>query len=591
MKKYSDLIVDWLIESGYTHCFFLAGGNIMHLLDSVRTKMICIPVIHEAAAGMAVEYFNATQKNYKSFALVTAGPGLTNIVTAVAGAWQESRELLIIGGQVKSSDLSLGQVRQRGIQEIDGVELLSSITRASISVSEPISRKQFLSTINLDFPHRQGPVFFEICLDVQGALMTEPEEEMICAEEVSDESLSDVDLEIVISMLAEAQRPIFLIGGGINREIAKKIQSKFLKLNIPVMCTFNGADRFNHDYELYLGRPNTWGQRYSNIIIQQSDLILALGTRLGLQQTGFNWEEFVPVGKIIQVDIDEKELRKGHPRVDLGINTDANTFVENLVNRLKNKLEIDDWLEFTQKIKSLVPVLEDNVCSGSNISTYVFWNRVCEYFPEDAIFIPSSSGGTFTSAYQAIELRGNQQLISNKSLASMGYGLSASIGAALANPEQIIVMGEGDGGFAQHLQELGTISAQSLNIKIFVFDNDGYASIRMTQRNYFGGEWLGCDRETKVGLPNWRKIVDAYDIDYVEMTSENLFTSDLVDFLLAPGPKFVLVKSDPLQTFYPKIASRVATSGKMESSPLHLMEPPLGDQLALEVFKYIRGKD
>jgi acetolactate synthase-1/2/3 large subunit len=358
-------------------------------------------------------------------------------------------------------------------------------------------------------------------------------------------------------------------------------------IQIPIMTTWNGADRVNGDHEFYFGRPNTWGQRYSNIILQQADLIIAVGTRLGLQQTGFNWKEFAPMANIVQVDIDENELEKENPEISLGIHGDSTDFLRTIFFSLHLKKTNSEWVDFCKYVKSKLPTVENNLTNSGYVSPYRFWNDISQYFPDDSVFIPSSSGGTFTTAYQAIELHKSQQIYSNKSLASMGYGLAGAIGVALANENKIVVLGEGDGGFAQNLQELGTVSQNNLNLKMFIFDNDGYASIRMTQQNYFDGAWVGCDTQTGVGLPNLKHLAETYSIPYLEMTANNYFDVEVQRALSLEGPLLIKVLVDPRQTFFPKIGSKVTDSGTMVSDPIHMMTPALQDDIARQVFKYL----
>ena len=314
--KYAEYLLENLSKKeNYTHCYFVAGGNTMHLLDAARKIFKCVPVINEVAAGIAAEYFNEANKDgHKAFALVTAGPGLTNIVTAVAGAFLESRELLVIGGQVKTSDLKSTEMRQRGIQEIDGRAIVEPITVASKLIDEPVHFTKVQDFLNSS--KRPGPVFLEIPLDVQAStvdLQLEVAQDL----SMSAESLlgGDHGLDQLLNDLKFSERPILLIGGGVSRRLAKKLNKALQDCGIPIMTTWNGMDRYGSDLPNYWGRPNTWGQRSANILLQQSDLIVAVGSRLGLQQTGFAWEQFAPLADIYQVDIDHAELEKGHPKI------------------------------------------------------------------------------------------------------------------------------------------------------------------------------------------------------------------------------------------------------------------------------------
>jgi acetolactate synthase-1/2/3 large subunit len=578
--KYSDQLVDWLVGAGYTHCFFVAGGNIMHLLDSVRTRMVCVPFVHEVGAAIAVEYFNAARDEGagRALALVTAGPGITNALTGIAGAWQESRELLIIGGQVKSSDLSRGAVRQRGIQEIDGVELVRTVTKRALRIERPVTRDTILEAVLDGRTPRQGPVFFDICLDAQAAPPLAGKVPLAIPDAGALPEVPAANVERVVAWVRESERPVILVGGGVSRGAVRALGERTAAAGIPLMTTWNGADRVPTEHPLYSGRPNTWGQRAANILIQQADLVVAIGARLGLQQTGFAWEQFVPVGRVVQVDIDAAELKKGHPRVDLALRGDADRFLADMYGSdLGNAGRLHAWREFIASVRAELPLNDpQNVTAPGYVKPYEFAMRLAEVAEPDAIVVPCSSGGSFTVCMQALQLRADQQLLANKSIAAMGYGLSGAIGAALANPRRQVFLSEGDGGFAQNVQELGTLSATGANVKAFVLNNNGYASIRMTQRNYFGGAWIGCDSQTGLGLPSWQILARAYGIPFARLDADCRLDAPSVRSLLeAHGPALIEVPIDPDQTYYPKISSAVQADGSMKSNPLHRMSPDL----------------
>jgi len=588
--KYAEQLADWLVDLGYDTCFFVAGGNIMHLLDAVRTRMRCIPVVHEVAAGIAAEYFNETRPPgaNRAFALVTAGPGLTNIVTAVAGAWHESRELLVVGGQVKSSDLAVGGLRQRGIQEADGIALIKPVCKQVLRLERPVERAAVAALVEAGRTPRCGPVFLEVCLDVQAAPPVPDGEGQILGP-AAVPRVSAEDVAAVAARLQRAERPVILLGGGVERRQARLVRPLLEAAETPVMTTWNGADRLPSDHPLYLGRPNTWGQRAANVILQQADLVIAVGTRLGLQQTGFNWQGFAPLASVIQIDIDPAELSKGHPRVDVSLCGDANAFLRDLLGAVgPGDGRWASWLEFGKRVRDLLPLREEtNKTADGFVCPYRFATDLAAAVGPRDLIIPCSSGGAETVLMQALTLREDQIVVTDKGMASMGYGLSGAIGAAIANPDRHIVLVEGDGGFAQNLQELGTLSATAAAVTVFLFDNDGYASIRMTQRNYFGGAWIGCDRKTGLGLPDWPTLARAYDIPCVEADPADPLGGQVEDLLAADHPGMVIVPIDPEQTYYPKITSRVTESGGMESNPLHLMSPALAPEVAEVVLPYL----
>lgn len=580
--KFSDLLTDKLLELGYSHCYFVAGGNIMHLLNSVRSRFTCIPFAHEVGAAIATEYHNASISGLqgRAFCLVTAGPGLTNAVTGVAGAWQESRELLILGGQVKTADLACPGLRQRGIQEVDGVELLRSITKAALRIDSPAQLDKALEAVQLGSTPRKGPVFLELPLDAQAAGV-----DAAALPAMADRpatlpiaSLGGERIAQIAARLAQAERPVLLIGGGVERSTALALAGALRDCGVPLMTTYNGADRVDNHLANYFGRPNTWGMRYSNILLQQADLIVALGTRLGMQQTGFNWEEFAPLAHLIQVEIDPIELGKGHPHVDEPCCGDANEVLCQLLlaHRITLQKHQHEWFDHCRLVKGSLPLSEDcNSRDPHYINPYDFWEQLSEQLDGDSALVPCSSGSSFTSSYQAVTLPAGTQMLSNKSQAAMGYGLSGAIGVALANPQRRVFLVEGDGGFLQNIQELAVARKNLTNLGIYVWVNNGYASIRMTQKTYFQGAWLGCDTESGLGFPDWPTLFSSFDIPVLAMGPEGFASETTQSFIREHGLYAVLVPIDPAQTFFPKISSFITPSGGMKSNPLHKIGPVL----------------
>jgi acetolactate synthase-1/2/3 large subunit len=377
-----------------------------------------------------------------------------------------------------------------------------------------------------------------------------------------------------------------LIGGGVTRETAVIIREQLLATGIPVATTWNGTDRVSADNPNYVGRPNTWGQRSANLLLAQADLIVAFGTRLGLQQTGFNWQEFGKEARVVQVDIDDGELNKGHPLVDVPMLADANELLLSLV--VLDYPGHEDWLSYCREVRELLPTREDVNSTGDGfVCPYSFYLDLSDLADPDDILIPCSSGGANSVAMQTIRQKWGQIVITDKGLASMGYGLSGAIGAALGHPDRRTFLIEGDGGFAQNLQELATVAVNKLNLKIFIFANEGYGSIRMTQKNYFDGAYLGCDTETGLGFPDWHRLFDAYEIPAMTIGPEWSEDTDVLSALDTPGPVGLVVPIDPLQTYWPKIMSRVTETGGMESNPLHEMSPDLEPLLAEQVSRYL----
>jgi acetolactate synthase-1/2/3 large subunit len=389
---------------------------------------------------------------------------------------------------------------------------------------------------------------------------------------------SDADITHIAGLYARAERPVVLVGGGVDYATAQRLRNRIEALSVPVMTTYNGADRFDGQAPNFLGRPNTWGQRAANIVIQKSDLIVAVGTRLGLQQTGFNWQEWGRDAQIVQVEIDPQELAKGHPRVDYPFVADANDFLTRLVHHdLPAK---PAWIKEAQRIHAAIPRIEDVNHTGKGyLSPYEFILGLETLTDADDLIIPCSSGSAFTLSMTLYRQKLGQRMLTNKSLASMGYGLSGAIGAAFAGNGRRTILVEGDGGFAQNMQELGTVAINNLNLKMFIFHDQGHASIRMTQRNYFNGKYLGCDRPSGLGLPDWERLFTAWDIPVMTVPLDFTTNTAFLDKLAAPGPHGFIVPVDPEQTYFPKISSRITATGSMESNPIDRMSPEI-DYLA-----------
>ncbi len=587
--------MDALVEQGYTHCFYVGGGNILHLLESARTRVTCIAVINEVTAGIAAEYFNVANRenNHRAFVLVTAGPGLTNLVTAISGAWLESRELLVVGGQARSDSLGLGKVRQLGHQEVDGVSIVNSTTKAAILVNSQLNRSGIFYYANLTKEGRKGPVFLEVCLDISAQEVKVAKESPNSTNLKKIEVSSEIFIEI-LQMIRQAERPLILIGAGVDFTLFNDLREKLHLLKIPIATSWNATDYLEYDDAIYAGRPGAYGMRWANAVIQQSDLLLAIGTRMSFWETGFNYENFAPLAKIIHVDIDQFELEKETINKYLKINLDSNNFFSELINKLNPydvNLEVSNWVIFIQEIKKLLPVNElQNEQFSENVNPFIAIEKIGSKLSREDKVIVCSSGGTYTAVMQSLKQQVGQLVTNNRGLASMGYGLAGAIGTSFANPNSNIILFEGDGGFAQNIGDLGTVAINKLNIKIFLFSNNGFASIRISQKTNFSGAYLGCDERTGIGLPNWIDLFTAYNIPSMSLTSNNSFNATFDKAFTSTGPYVFILSLNQEQTFLPKLASSTLPSGKIVSNPLHLMAPELPSSLADKVFKFLPKK-
>ena len=591
--KYSDYFIDSLVELGYTHCFFVGGGNILHLLESARTRLTCIAVVNEVSAGIAAEYFNVANRDNlnRAFAMVTAGPGLTNIVTAVGGAWLESRELLVVGGQARTDVLSRGTVRQVGHQEIDGAMILRPVTKISERIEKTLTFAEIADYVLASKIPRKGPVFLELCLDV-----TATQVEFSLPKGLSktlqsrNGNLSQRDegfFKELANLWVDSERPLLLVGGGLSYSVFRENKSLLDSLGIPIATTWNTCDYVDFDDQLNAGRPNTYGMRWANSVIQQSDLVIAIGARLGLQQTGFAWEDFVPIGNLVRVDIDSHELNRPHPKAKLNLEVNADLVFSKLLGQLSKDKTQDfaPWLQRILSIREALPVVEESTDQFSGFANpFRIVNELGNHLTSNDQVISCSSGGAYTSMMQAFPQKHGQLLTNNKALASMGYGLAGAMGSAIAHQEKNTILVEGDGGFAQNLSELGTVANRKLNLKIFIFSNLGYASIRVSQKAYFAGAYLGCDSDTGLGLPDWKTLFSAYGIPTLDIFDKHLATPGAIDLLNSNGPAAFIVHIHPDQSFLPKITSRIFSDGKMRSNPIHLMDPQLSPELSEVIF-------
>lgn len=591
--KYSDFVAKQLVELGYTHCFFLAGGNIMHLLESLSREMECIPVAHENTGIIAAEYLNSLPGDAKAIALVTAGPGITNSLTGISGANLESRELLVIGGTVKTVDISSKELRQRGIQEINGQDTVKPLSKLSKRIMEVKDGNFWSDVSRISSTDRKGVAFIEFPIDLQSK---EVDFKIIKKDNFNKKSKKDVfkeiDLSDLVKIFNQSSRVSFLIGGGCSKETSNIVIDFAKKCNIPIFTTYNGADRIDSSDPNYFGRPNTWGQRYSNILFQQSDLVIVFGSRLGLQQTGFNHEEFVPAGKVCQIDVDKNELIKGHPVIDFPICCDVDIFCNSFFKLFDDhskgliKNAQVEWIDFCKMVKEILPLNEESSPEKGRITPHLFFEKLSEASASNDIIIPCSSGGAFTCFYQMFNQKYGQDIRSNKSLASMGYGTSGAIGAAFSDKNRRVIHIEGDGGFVQNISALSTISHYNLNVKTFIINDGGYASIRMTQSNYFNGNYVGCDPDTGLLFPEWEMLFKSFNIKYQELITEKDLNK-LPELINGVGPIITVINIHPYQTYMPKISSRVTNTG-MESNPLHLMTPDLEKNIKNKVLRYIK---
>lgn len=578
MIKVSDFIANYLAENEQTakDIFMVSGGGNMHIIDSIgkenRLNYVCNH--HEQACAIAAEGY-ARVSNKTGIAVVTTGPGGTNAITGVLGAWTDSIPVLIISGQVKfittiASQPEL-QLRQLGDQEINIVDIVNPITKYAEMVVDKNKIKYHLQkAIYLATSGRPGPVWLDIPLDIQGALINESD-----LEEFIPESMPAYDTQIsqVVDALNKAERPVIIAGNGITLSGAN---DDFLalveKLNIPVIATFARYDILKENNPYYFGRSGTVGHRAGNFVVQNSDLVIAIGARLNIRAISYNWEYFARAAKVIAVDVDNNELNKHTLKIDIKIHADAKKFINELRGASVSK-DYQQWLERCNKYKLQYPTLvESRRQVVDYIDSYYFFNLLSNLAPAETVYV-FGNGTACVSSYQCLKVYGKQKVLVNSGTASMGYDLPAAIGACYAHNKKDIICVTGDGSLQMNIQELQTIIHYQLPIKLFVLNNDGYISIRNTQNNIFAGHLVGADKTSGVSCPDTIKIAQAYGLTTFRIESSTNLADQLQNILNHKGSLVCEIMLNPSEKMEPKLSSELKPDGKMISKPLEDMYP------------------
>ena len=580
MVKISDYIVQRLPGlTGSRHCFFLSGGGIMHLCESLgrSSELSAVAMHHEQAAAIAADGYGRFG-NTIGIVVTTTGPGATNALTGVSGAFLDSTPLLAISGQVSRATWKRDEpIRQLGFQEIDIISIVRSFTKYAVTVAEPLDVRYCLEKAAwMARSGRPGPVWLDIPLDVQASLVNPeelrafvpPQESQATASPSSDQILS------VAELLRESKRPLLVAGHGVWLSGAREGLKKLVeKLQIPVQTSWNGADLIPERHPLYFGRHNSYGPRYPNIVVQNCDLLLSIGCRLGIQQIGYNWKQFAPLAKKIMVDIDPGEIRKRTLQIDLPIVCDAGHFIEALNQAKINHLKKDEWIHWCSNVRTRYPCITPDYLEDQSVDPHVFVDMLSDACPDNAVIVPGSSGTGFSVANKQFKIKEGQRFFSSKGHAAMGYGVPSSLGACLASQGRLTVTIVGDGGLMLNVQELQTISHLQLPIVIFVFNNRGYFSIRVTQKTYFGGHFVGSDEASGVSFPRLCDLAKTFGLRYEIIQNHPELKRKLPEVLLTKRPMLVEVMLTPDKPLLPKLSSRRREDGTMESLPLDDMEP------------------
>ena len=582
--KLSDYVFNFVAETGVRHVFFLPGGGCMHLVDSLGRKRelekICC--LHEQAAVIAAEAYSQ-YSNHLGVALVTTGPGATNAITGVAGAWIDSTPLLVLSGQVKRSDMiGTRGVRQMGIQEVDIVSIVKSITKYAVTVTNPQMIQYCLQkALYLATHGRKGPVWIDLPLDVQGSHINEYDLPGFVPDEMVSDELAEGDVkkraQVVAEMLSQVQRPVILAGNGIRLcNAVEAFRGLIQTIKAPVLLTWKASDFLWEEHELYCGKPGIIGQRGANLTQQNADFLLCLGARLDLCQVGHNYSNFARIAKKVIVDIDKCELYKIKTYVDMPVPADVGVFIDALLDALA-KIKISDfssWLTQCKQWQRKYPIMLDKYRQSEGlVNPYYFFDVLSELLSEKDLIIPESSGISAEITQQAIRLKPGQRILNTPGLGSMGFGLPASFGACLASGGRRTISIVGDGGLQHNIQELATIARLNLPLKIFVLNNSGYASIRNMQKAHFEGNLVGCDSSSGLTLPDTCRIAQAHGLAAVRIENQSDLVSEVANVLNLEGTVICDVMLDPDVPTAPKMSSQALPDGRIVSKPMEDLWP------------------
>lgn len=581
MKKIrvSDLITQFLVDKKINDVFLVSGGGIMHLVDAVGKQkgLNYVANRHEQACAIGAEAW-ARMKNSPSACIVTTGPGGTNALTGAASAWMDSIPVLIISGQVRTGILAdYSKHRQIGPQEINIVDMAQPITKYAKTILDPKSVLYELEkAFSLATEGRPGPVWLDIPLDVQAAIIETTHLKRYHPQKKKNLSPTQKEIETVLDLLENAKRPILILGNGVRLAHAEKVLEKFVKkIGAPILLPYNGMDLIPENHPLLMGKFGPVGQRRGNFALQNSDFVLSVGAGLSIASTGFDFKNFAPQAKIVSVNIDKNEMKKPTIKIDYAIEADAKAFIETFLQQTeKSSFEYDPkWKKVCKHWKEKYPSIVPSFFKEKKyVNTYVFFDQLSDLLTaKDAILTGNSLDAV--CLYQAFKVKKGQRAFTNANLGSMGWGLPASIGACLARNKKRTILVTGDGSIQFNIQELATIAYYQLPIKIFVVNNEGYESIRTTQESHFSGNYVGSDKNSGVNNPKFKALAFANSLPYVKINNNSEIHKKIIDVLNIDGPVLCELHVDPQQHREPKAASFKKPDGSMESRPLEDMSP------------------
>ena len=586
MIKVSDFIARYLKNNGVEHIFMVTGGGAMHLNDSLGREFKYICNHHEQACAIAAEGYARTA-NKLAVVNVTTGPGGLNALNGVMGQWTDSVPVLYLSGQVKFETTiyacpDVKGLRQLGDQEVDIVKIVSPITKFAYMITDANDVKYYLQKAIFEATSgRPGPVWLDIPMNIQGALVDESQlKEFEKPSELAERNTIISDkIKLIVEQLKTAKRPVILAGQGVRIAGGIKALHEILdNCDIPVVTTFNGIDIIDDDHKNYIGRFGTLGNRSGNFTVQNADVLITIGTRNNIRQVSYNWEFFAREAYKIIVDIDEAELSKPTVKPDLGVCSDAKFFLEELLIELGDSIigKHQEWLNWARERKEKYSsVLPEYYLAKDGVHPYVFMELLGKLLPENSICV-TGDGTACVAPFQAMPIKNKARIFWNSGCASMGYDLPAAIGACVANSFKDVVCLAGDGSLQMNIQELQTVIHHQMPIKIIYLNNDGYVSIKQTQDGFFGGHRVGSDPKSGVSFPNIIKLGEAYGFKTCQIISHQNLKNEISEVLSYHGPIICEVILTNDYKFFPKVASKKLDDGRMISAPLEDLAPFLG---------------
>lgn len=591
MMKLSDYVFSFLKNKGIRHAFMLPGGGAMHLDDSIgKSGIEYICCLHEQAAAIAAEAYGQ-HTNMPGVLLVTSGPGATNAITGVTAGWIDSTPMIVLSGQSKRSDLVGDKgVRQIGSQEVQIIPMVMPITKYAIQILDPNEIRYHLEKAwHEATTGRPGPVWIDIPLDVQAIMVDEDQLPGYCILEEENRKPIKDEIEKTFELILEAKKPLVLAGNGIKLAGGTESLYKLLDLlEIPVETTWKAIDMFDEADTVYVGHPGIMGDRGANLILQEADLILSVGCRLDTSITAFNDKNFGKNAKKVIVDIDENEIRRMDMDKEVAAACDAKLFLQGLLNWTEtNRKEILDagknhewsrWLAYCKELRGRYPVItQEHVRAEGYVSAYYFIDRLCEVLRENDVIVPESSGGAGEITYQAFRMKKGQKMKNAAGLGSMGFGLPYAIGSCIANDRRRTILINGDGAFQLNIQELETLHRLELPVKIFIWSNNGYASIRTMQRNNFKGHYVASEEKSGLTMPDIGRVAAAYGVKVYRVSDNKELDRMLPELMKDDEPLLCELIVLPEETVSPRVKAIVRENGKIESGPLEKMWPYLDE--------------